>query len=853
MRLVRLSTYSIVASFIGLVALLALSIYSYQSMRSNQREVDTLLELKQRVDNFSVASDSLLLFGADPKLWQVIQQEGRSIRAALESLSEKEETGTGRVAHHIDIILRELESAIRPDQWNERLPSVESEQGPGGPLNLSERNQIILNQIASHGIALDSALARAMHAQQQARTQQVVVTTVAFAATALLFGALCVATFGLIHRRLNRPTRQLVNTIERVRNGDIYARVVTNGDDELASLGQAFNDLLDEQQRTYSQLLEHEQILQRSKDELAYALDLRQTLINSLSAHIALLDQDGTVIDVNDQWRHFGQENDYKDNQFGIGQNYISVCETAHGDCAKDAQRVAEGLRAILAGEQDIFALEYACHSPQEQRWFRVMINRLTPGQTDSSVYGAVVMHVDITERKLAELELNRLAFEDALTHLWSRTGFINHLAEHFQTQGWQFGGRVVLLDIVQLHDINDAYGYSTGDLMLNSIARRLQARVGDQGFVGRTGGDEFVVYLQGGANPADGWERQLLNSVFAEPFHVEHAPIYVEAQFGFTRLETQPRSAENLVREAELALFYCRRRGLGDNWAAYNHTLDSESQDRLRLTRELRLALDNDEFELHFQPKVSLANGAIIGCEALLRWHHPERGLQPPASFIPVAEKSQLIRPIGRWVLNEACRYLSVWRDAGLGIVNVSLNVSMVQFTESNFSRTVAEALAAHDVPPQSLTLEITESVFDQESEQLREEIIRLHELGVNLSLDDFGTGYSSLRYLQQYPFDEIKIDQSFTRKLLDDAYSECIVNAILDIAKALGAEAVAEGVENEQMRSGLMALGCRNGQGYYYSVPLEVEDFRWLLDKRRTLPLAAHHSNSSIELSRG
>ncbi len=844
MKLVRLSISSMIACGLGLLALIIIGFISLDKLQDHQQQISELLELKQRADNFSVASDSLLLFGANPALWQAYEREGRAIQQQLQALAP-DYPGMGKAAHHIDVILENLEAVTQSERPRPANRSTESV----GPLALPPRNQIILNQVASHGIALDTALARALLNQQQGRARQMNWMAGAFAGAALLFGLMCVFAFGLIYQNINKPARSLLTTISRVREGDQSARAVTSGNNELTELGHAFNALLDNQQATSQKLQEHEATLQRSRDELAYALDLRQALVNSLPAHLALLDQDGTIVDVNDQWRHFGRQNEYLGSRFGIDQNYITVCENAQGDHAEDAQRVAEALRAILAGHQDTFALEYACHSPHEQRWFRVMINRLTPGQTDVSVYGAVVMHIDITERKLAELELNRLAFEDAHTKLWSRNGFVNHLAEHLQTHSWHSGGRVVLLDIDQLHDINDAYGYSTGDQLLSNIAGRLRDAVGDQGFVGRTGGDEFVVYLRGGANPADGSERRLLNSVFAEPFQLEDALIYVDAQFGYTRLGHQRRSAETLVREAELALFYCRRRGLGDNWAVYTPSLDNQSQDRLRLTHELRQALDNDEFELHFQPKVLLADGKITGCEALLRWYHPERGLQPPASFIPMAEKSQLIRPIGRWVLNEACRYLREWRDAGLDIVNVSINISMVQFTEANFARTVADALAAHDVAPQSLTLEITESVFDQESEQLREEMTKLHELGVNLSLDDFGTGYSSLRYLQQYPFDEIKIDQSFTRKLLDDAYSECIVNAILDIAKALGAEVVAEGVENVEMRNALMALDCRNGQGYHYSVPLEVEDFRWLLEKKRALPLTTN-SDPSVEL---
>jgi len=355
----------------------------------------------------------------------------------------------------------------------------------------------------------------------------------------------------------------------------------------------------------------------------------------------------------------------------------------------------------------------------------------------------------------------------------------------------------------------------------------------------GRIGGDEFVLFLllQGGEEP----EQRLatLNETFKEPFNLESSNIEITVYAGYTHLQNKKRTVEDLLREAELALF--RHRSQPDlPWVAYTNELDDEAHQRIRLTRELREALARNQFELHFQPKVDLKHGKLLSCETLLRWNHPERGLQSPAVFIPIAEQSQLIGPIGDWVLREACRWLRAWRDEGLEIVRVAVNVSLVQFQVGDWVAKVREALAEFDVEPAGLTLEITESVFERESELLLEQIRALSKMGVRLSLDDFGTGYSSLLYLQKYPFDEIKIDQGFVCRLLEDPYSRNIVGTVMSLAGALSAEVVAEGIETAEIRDELLKMGCRSGQGFFYSMPLAAEDFRWLLEKRSQLPLA-------------
>ncbi|WP_200237684.1 EAL domain-containing protein [Thiohalocapsa halophila] len=585
-------------------------------------------------------------------------------------------------------------------------------------------------------------------------------------------------------------------------------------------------------------LREQEQTLRRSRDQLAELLRVRKALIDSLPAHIALLDTEGRIVDVNDQWRCFGKDNDYGDSDLGLGRSYLEVCEQAAGERAEEAPAVARGLRQVLDAERESFSLEYPCHAPHEERWFRLSANRLVSDMAESADHSVVVMHVDISERKRAERELQQLAFRDRLTGLLSRVGFTAVLRERLAAGDWPRVATVAMLDVQDLRDVNDAHGYEAGDQLLVEIGRWLEAQVGADGLVGRIGGDELVVFLRAGADEMLEARLQALAAMDQQPFLLNHGPIEVSVHIGYTDLGERRRSAEDLLREAELALFQKRERA-SDRVIAYTADLDHRVRERIAMTWALRRALDRDELELHYQPKVDLRDGRLIACEALLRWRHPERGLLAPGLFIPLAEQGQLIVPIGEWVLHEACRRLSQWQRDGLDVVGVAVNVSVSQFSYGGFHQQLDAALAAHGVAPDALILEVTESVFERESHSLQRQLEALHETGIRLSLDDFGTGYSSLSYLQRYPFDEIKVDQAFVRHMLTDAFSHKVVDTVLGLGRALGADVIAEGIESEAVCTALRGLGYRFGQGYFYSLPLEAEDFRWLLEQHSRLPL--------------
>ncbi len=578
--------------------------------------------------------------------------------------------------------------------------------------------------------------------------------------------------------------------------------------------------------------------LLNSRDELATMLESRRALINALPAHIALLDTSGTIIDVNEQWRRFALENGYTQLTMGIGCNYLEVCDKAQGEYAEQASEVAGGLRDVLDGVRQSFSLEYPCHSPQKQRWFRMTANATPLPGDASAAHHVVVMHIDITERKLAEMELSRLVREDQLTGLLTREGFISALNSRTRDHGWPAEAIVVLMDIISMRDINETYGFEIGDQLLRAVGERLHEHAGQQqGMASRASGDEFIVMLDPGA--ADKHEQLLatLAQVLAQPFRIDKARLNIETRLGYTHLGPEPRPAETLLREGEAALFQHRETPQA-LWVVYTPELGEMTRQRIELTRELRVALEQKQFEMYFQPKVELANGRLFGGEALLRWNHPERGMQSPGLFIPVAEKSQLIRPLGHWILRETCRQLKQWQDEGLQPPPVAVNISLVQLLPGNFPARLQTILDEYKLAPDMLTLEITESVFERESDWLMQQLQELHAMGIQLSLDDFGTGYSSLLYLKKYPFDEIKIDRGFVADIQKDHYSREIVRAVMGLSQAFNARVVAEGIETPEVRDALIALNCTIGQGYYYSKPLPAADFAAILKNNAPLP---------------
>ncbi|MFG6159233.1 EAL domain-containing protein [Halomonas sp. 1390] len=437
----------------------------------------------------------------------------------------------------------------------------------------------------------------------------------------------------------------------------------------------------------------------------------------------------------------------------------------------------------------------------------------------------------DITRRKAAEEEIHQLAFFDPLTGLPNRRLMLDRLSGALKDsyRSGQFGA-LFYLDLDNFQRVNDTRGHRVGDDLLQQVARRLNRVLRETDTLARLGGDEFAVLLHdlGGdqAHVAVVAERiayKLLGTL-RSPMRLADDELSVTASLGITLYRERETTLEQVLQQADMALYKAKEAGR-DTLRFFDPAMQAQLQQRARLEADLRQALSRGEFLLHYQPQVG-GDGRMIGAEALLRWSHPTRGMVSPAEFIPLAEENRLIVPIGGWVLETACRQLAAWAsDPAMAELTLSVNVSPEQFREPGFAEQTLSILSRTGARPSRLKLEVTESLFVHDRDEARQTMQRLKAHGVTFALDDFGTGYSSLSYLKRLPLDQLKIDQSFVRDLLEDEASAAIVASTIALSRSLQLEVLAEGVENEAQRAWLTAHGCAAFQGYLFSRPVPVE----------------------------
>jgi diguanylate cyclase (GGDEF)-like protein/PAS domain S-box-containing protein len=515
---------------------------------------------------------------------------------------------------------------------------------------------------------------------------------------------------------------------------------------------------------------------------------------------------------------------------FGLDRNELIGKQTHEIFAQDEADHYVAGDRSVIATGQQLHC-EDAVHTPHNG----VRVLRTTkiaiPDDEGRPQYVLSIAE-DVTERKQAEARIRHMAHHDALTGLANRVTFRERLEEALtQTVGKQGSLAVFSIDLDYFKDVNDALGHPAGDTLLCEVANRLRQCIGASDTVARLGGDEFAVVHVGIEGPADASALavRLLEAV-NRPYDIGGQELTVRASIGIALAPADGCDPDRLLKNADLALYQSKSDGRG-SYRFFDAGLEARQQARRSLGQDLRLALTRGEFELFYQPSITLATRQICGCEALLRWRHPDRGLIPPDEFIPLAEDTGLIVPIGEWVLNQACIEATRWPRK----LSVAVNLSPAQFKGRNLVSTVMLALASSGLPASRLELEITESVLLRENEANIAILYQLHALGVRVALDDFGIGYSSLSYLRSFPFDKIKIDRSFVRELPDNGDCRTIIRAVAELANGLGIATTAEGVETQQQMDQVIAEGCTEAQGYFFSRPLPVDGIRKLLSEAK------------------
>ncbi|GMQ98280.1 MAG: hypothetical protein BMS9Abin17_0787 [Acidimicrobiia bacterium] len=443
-------------------------------------------------------------------------------------------------------------------------------------------------------------------------------------------------------------------------------------------------------------------------------------------------------------------------------------------------------------------------------------------------VIAAAVVGFLFFRRRSSTRRLGYLAQYDQLTGLINRTLFQDRLNSAI-ARARREGGlvTVMFLDIDGFKDVNDRFGHSIGDELLRQISSRLVACLRETDTVARLGGDEFTVVLEGGQRVEDAGQvaTKILKTI-GTPYQIGHREVVVTTSIGIAVYPLDGDTYQDLIKGADTAMYQSKAAGR-NTYQYFTRALRDRTSDRLAIMEDLRTAIEaGDQLKIEYQPKVDIARGVVVGLEALVRWEHPERGRMMPGQFVPLAEESDMIITMTEWIINEACQDMRTWIDDGMRPMRVAVNSSDRLFRDANLVEMIAVALAAADLDPRHLEIEITERTLTQEAERAGRAIERLADMGVKVSIDDFGTGYSSLRQIQSLPIGALKIDDSFVRDANRRPESVAIADSIISIARCFDLEVIAEGVETQEELSTMRALGCNRVQGYLVARPLPPGD---------------------------
>lgn len=510
----------------------------------------------------------------------------------------------------------------------------------------------------------------------------------------------------------------------------------------------------------------------------------------------------------------------------------VKLTDTAHPE---DAALVAAFLRGVSQNPDVTAPAEWRVKHPDGAFSHAESIG--TNLLDDPNVGGVVITTRSINERKALEAQLTHQAFHDPLTKLANRTLFRNHVERALLlARRHRRPLAVLFLDLDNFKTINDSLGHAAGDCLLTAVAERLRSCVRQSDTTARIGGDEFAVLLEDGPQPYDAVtiSGRIIDEM-SRPFTLENREVMAGISVGIAVSESGAENADELLRNADVAMYGAKGGGKG-RYQLFENEMHTLLLARMEMEADLRRAIRQEEFVLQYQPIITLETLRITGVEALVRWNHPERGLIGPQRFIPLAEETGLIVPLGKWVLAEACRQARSWQAQQTGgrPLMITVNLSGHQLQQPELINDIAEVLCCSGLEPDSLVLEITESMMMQDTEATLAKLLKLKSFGVRLAIDDFGTGYSSLSYLQRLPVDTLKIDKSFVDKVGKGLEDSAVARAIITLGDTLNLRTVAEGIERPEQLKALQALGCEMGQGYYFAAPLGKHDIDALLRAR-------------------
>jgi len=600
----------------------------------------------------------------------------------------------------------------------------------------------------------------------------------------------------------------------------------------LAELLKATNEL--ESVWTFSSLLIRQVIDMWHHEEQAerfrlaeQALWASETYLNAIlrfsPALISVKDLDGNVVLASE---HFKQMANIDENGF-VGKNVFDVYPKDVAQAIFDIDTAAKTKQQTYEVELDLMHKDGSMHT--------YLMVKFPLRSKENRVFGVCTIGTDISERKLAEnalreqqSRLNYMAFHDSLTGLPNRSLFYDRIY-HGLARARRSNSKValMLLDIDRFKNINDSLGHDAGDLMLKAISTRLSEGVRDMDTVARLGGDEFVIVLEGVHDIEDVmFVANKLLVTLARPIEISGHEISSTVSIGVSIFPEDGLDTDELLKHADIAMYKAKEAGK-NNCQFYTKGMNATAVNYLLLENDLRRALDLQQFTLYYQPQIDLKTGNLMGVEALVRWQHPERGLVSPAHFIPLAEETGLIVPIGEWVLREACRQQKLWLDAGRKVGRIAVNLSPRQFRQKNFPGKVEAILRDTQLAAEYLELEITESCAMEHAGETINQLNQLNQMGMYLAIDDFGTGYSSLAYLQRFPIQKLKIDRSFVNDIHDDLHDAAITKTIIGLAHSMQLRVVAEGVETEHQAEWLRQRGCDQAQGFLYAKPMSPKQF--------------------------